>query len=239
MLSWCRFWLFQVKSTLQPSNVTKYQSVVNDLRETTYKSYWNKQLGKSRDATGYLPVQTDIETTTFGNPTRRGILLIINSSNKFYFHPLKVHYFSSFVIIKLLLLLFCRLHHERFNKSFKDTLWSFLGKSTRTRVLQEVSQQLQSRRENKQRVKTKSFQTLVEWFLHFGINPRTMLQVLSKFQRQTQIRYTNNVRPSRVMGQMRLYLAHTEPTNNSQQCSRKNGRKDKTCLGKNVYSNRK
>ncbi|KAF2903686.1 hypothetical protein ILUMI_02481 [Ignelater luminosus] len=59
------------RSVLRPEVKTRYQTLINDLKETSYDSYWNKQDGKCRDPIPGLPTGMDIVNTTFGKPTNR------------------------------------------------------------------------------------------------------------------------------------------------------------------------
>lgn len=53
---------------------TRFQTLINDLKETSYASYWNKNLGKSRDPTAGLPAGMDPIAVTFGKPSEKGSL---------------------------------------------------------------------------------------------------------------------------------------------------------------------
>ncbi|XP_022904917.2 EF-hand domain-containing family member B [Onthophagus taurus] len=47
----------------------RYETLIGDLRETTYRSLWDKTVGRVRDPTGYLPNCMDPLKTTFGRPS--------------------------------------------------------------------------------------------------------------------------------------------------------------------------
>ncbi|KAL3281251.1 hypothetical protein HHI36_004464 [Cryptolaemus montrouzieri] len=51
----------------QPSQ-TRYQQLMKDLKESTYESYWNKNLGTPRDNTPAFPESMKVEEVTFGVP---------------------------------------------------------------------------------------------------------------------------------------------------------------------------
>lgn len=53
---------------------------MNDLKETSYQSYWNKELGKTRDPTPGLPAGTEPLSVTFGAPTKKGVLKLYKIS---------------------------------------------------------------------------------------------------------------------------------------------------------------
>lgn len=57
---------------LQQPVKTRFQTLINDLKETTYQSYWDKLEGKAKDATGKLPIYVDPYTTTFGKKNESG-----------------------------------------------------------------------------------------------------------------------------------------------------------------------
>ncbi|KAF5276955.1 hypothetical protein FQR65_LT16119 [Abscondita terminalis] len=54
---------------LRPNSETHFQTLINDLKETSYESYWDKT-DKPRDPTGGLPAGMDYENTTFGEKTK-------------------------------------------------------------------------------------------------------------------------------------------------------------------------
>lgn len=53
---------------INPPNKTKFQTVVEDFKETAYKSYWKAPLGQVPDAVPMLPAGFDAFRTTFGKP---------------------------------------------------------------------------------------------------------------------------------------------------------------------------
>lgn len=57
---------------MQPPVRTRYQTLINDLKETTYESYWTKLDGRSKDPTPNLPAGMDPLGVTFGKSTRSG-----------------------------------------------------------------------------------------------------------------------------------------------------------------------
>lgn len=56
----------QAHALVNPPAKTKFQSLVDDLKETSYSSYWNKPLGKVKDPVPMFPEGYDIEGTTYG-----------------------------------------------------------------------------------------------------------------------------------------------------------------------------
>ncbi|CAH0401225.1 unnamed protein product [Chilo suppressalis] len=58
-----------VASLINPPNKSKFQNLVEDLKETPYASYWKKPLGMVKDPVPMLPNGFDIEGTTFGKET--------------------------------------------------------------------------------------------------------------------------------------------------------------------------
>ncbi|XP_032519904.2 EF-hand domain-containing family member B [Danaus plexippus] len=58
-----------VAKILNPPIKTKFQTLVDDLKDTPYASYWKKPLGRSSDPVPMLPEGFDIEGTTFGKKT--------------------------------------------------------------------------------------------------------------------------------------------------------------------------
>lgn len=50
---------------------TRYETLINDLKETSYESYWNKLEGRSQDPIAGLPAGMDPILTTYGKPTDR------------------------------------------------------------------------------------------------------------------------------------------------------------------------
>ncbi|XP_045472375.1 EF-hand domain-containing family member B-like [Harmonia axyridis] len=55
------------REVLKPPPQTRYRQLVNDLKETTYESYWNKQIGKTRDSTASFPEGMKVDEITFGD----------------------------------------------------------------------------------------------------------------------------------------------------------------------------
>lgn len=55
---------------INPPTKTKYLQLVNELRETTYASYWHKPIGSSRDPAPLLPKGYGRNTKTFGKSTK-------------------------------------------------------------------------------------------------------------------------------------------------------------------------
>lgn len=68
-----------------PPVPTRYEELINELKETTYDSLWNKELGKTRDYLSGLPMGVNPETVTYGMAPPEGIKLI---HNKLYIHLL-------------------------------------------------------------------------------------------------------------------------------------------------------
>lgn len=60
---------------LNPPVPTNYQFFLQDLKETPYASYWNKELGKVRDQVPGLPAGTCPIEVTFGKPSVTGMFL--------------------------------------------------------------------------------------------------------------------------------------------------------------------
>lgn len=58
------------RDLINPPTKTKYLELVNDLKETTYASYWKKQTGSSRDSAPFLPEGYNRESVTFGKSTK-------------------------------------------------------------------------------------------------------------------------------------------------------------------------
>ncbi|XP_044752597.1 EF-hand domain-containing family member B [Coccinella septempunctata] len=56
------------RELLNPPPLTRYRQLVNDLKETTYASYWNKQLGATPDSTPTFPEGMKVDEITFGDP---------------------------------------------------------------------------------------------------------------------------------------------------------------------------
>uniref|UniRef100_A0A2A4JRC8 EFHB C-terminal EF-hand domain-containing protein n=1 Tax=Heliothis virescens TaxID=7102 RepID=A0A2A4JRC8_HELVI len=57
-----------VSRIINPPVPTKFQSLVEDFKETAYTSYWMKPIGGVRDPTPLLPEGFDSLATTFGKP---------------------------------------------------------------------------------------------------------------------------------------------------------------------------
>ncbi|XP_068620582.1 EF-hand domain-containing family member B-like [Battus philenor] len=55
-----------VAKILNPPIKTKFQTLVDDFKETTYSSYWKKPLGRVQDPIPMLPEGLDVYNTTFG-----------------------------------------------------------------------------------------------------------------------------------------------------------------------------
>lgn len=55
---------------INPPSETKFMDLVNDVKETTYASYWNKPLGSSRDITPLLPEEYVRKDVRFGKSTK-------------------------------------------------------------------------------------------------------------------------------------------------------------------------
>lgn len=63
----------QSRPVFRPPSLTRFQTLINDLKETSYDTYWNKTLGRCRDSTSGLPVHIDPIATTFGIPSKSGL----------------------------------------------------------------------------------------------------------------------------------------------------------------------
>lgn len=59
---------------MRPPDKTRFQTLISDLKETSYDSYWNKNLGRSRDPTAGLPAGMEPVTVTYGKPTEKGFV---------------------------------------------------------------------------------------------------------------------------------------------------------------------
>ncbi|CAG9833594.1 unnamed protein product [Diabrotica balteata] len=59
----------EITHLLNPPVETRYQTLLRDLQETTYDSFWNKEIGKSRDSVPGLPKGTIPTEVTYGKPT--------------------------------------------------------------------------------------------------------------------------------------------------------------------------
>ncbi|KYB27190.1 EF-hand domain-containing family member B [Tribolium castaneum] len=56
----------EIRTILQPAVKTRYQTLINELKETSYESHWNKCIGKSRDPIPGLPKGLNPLEVTFG-----------------------------------------------------------------------------------------------------------------------------------------------------------------------------
>ncbi|CAH1117708.1 unnamed protein product [Phaedon cochleariae] len=63
----------EIKPLLNPTVNTRFQSLIEDLKNTTYDSYWNKPIGKGRDQVPGLPKGMDPIEVTFGKQSEKGI----------------------------------------------------------------------------------------------------------------------------------------------------------------------
>ncbi|CAG9765813.1 unnamed protein product [Ceutorhynchus assimilis] len=63
----------EISPILQPPVLTRYEQLIQDLKDTPYMSYWNAQLGKVRDPVPGLPKGMDPIETCFGVPTERNV----------------------------------------------------------------------------------------------------------------------------------------------------------------------
>ncbi|KAG5893704.1 hypothetical protein JTB14_017811 [Gonioctena quinquepunctata] len=61
----------EIKPLLNPPVQTRYQTLLEDLKDTTYNSYWHKPLGKGRDQVPGLPKGMILTEVTFGKPSER------------------------------------------------------------------------------------------------------------------------------------------------------------------------
>ncbi|KAK5646766.1 hypothetical protein RI129_005230 [Pyrocoelia pectoralis] len=57
-----------VREAVRPPVKTRYETLINDLKETSYESYWNKVEGRSQDPVPGLPAGMDTILTTYGKP---------------------------------------------------------------------------------------------------------------------------------------------------------------------------
>lgn len=55
---------------INPPTKTKFMEIVNDLKETTFASYWNRPIGSSRDITSLLPKGYGRKGVRFGKTTK-------------------------------------------------------------------------------------------------------------------------------------------------------------------------
>ncbi|KAJ3655579.1 hypothetical protein Zmor_014702 [Zophobas morio] len=76
----------EIKPILQPKVKTRYQSLINELKETTYESHWNKVLGKGRDPIPGLPKGLNPLEVTFGIQSNKdeSVKELINPSKGVY-----------------------------------------------------------------------------------------------------------------------------------------------------------
>lgn len=50
---------------------SRFEQIIDDLKSTSYSSYWKKPLGEMYDYTHMIPKGMDPVATTFGKPTKR------------------------------------------------------------------------------------------------------------------------------------------------------------------------
>lgn len=76
----------EIRPILRPPVLTRYQTVVNELKETSYESHWNKVLGKTRDPVPGLPKGFNVLGTTFGKATDKeeSVKLLVNPPKGVY-----------------------------------------------------------------------------------------------------------------------------------------------------------
>ncbi|KAI5636094.1 EF-hand domain-containing family member B [Phthorimaea operculella] len=69
----------ELATLVTPPRITNFQALVNDLKNTSYKSYWKKPLGKVPDPVPMFPKGYDIENTTYGrkNPNEGSLYDLI------------------------------------------------------------------------------------------------------------------------------------------------------------------
>ncbi|XP_076269380.1 EF-hand domain-containing family member B-like [Rhynchophorus ferrugineus] len=72
----------EISEILRPPVKTRYQQLICDLKDTPYSTYWNTELGKSRDPIPGLPMGMNALETTFGIPTLKDITVkeLVNPS---------------------------------------------------------------------------------------------------------------------------------------------------------------
>lgn len=58
-----------VADLINPPLKTKFQNLVDEMKETCYTSYWKKPVGRTHDQTPFLPAGFDINKETFGRKT--------------------------------------------------------------------------------------------------------------------------------------------------------------------------
>ncbi|OAD53657.1 EF-hand domain-containing family member B [Eufriesea mexicana] len=61
-----------VKECLQPYQETSFQTILSELKHTVMKSYWNKEVGKTRYQISNLPVRMNPLEVTFGKKLKSG-----------------------------------------------------------------------------------------------------------------------------------------------------------------------
>lgn len=66
----------EVRQLLNTPPPTRYQTLIKDLKETPYHSYWVAEVGKCRDWTGKLPLHIHPYVTTFGVTSHKGNIYI-------------------------------------------------------------------------------------------------------------------------------------------------------------------
>lgn len=59
----------QVRELINPPIKTKFQTLVDDFKDTTYSSYWKQPIGRLPDTVPMLPEGFDVSSTTFGKKT--------------------------------------------------------------------------------------------------------------------------------------------------------------------------
>lgn len=69
----------EVHKLLNKPSPTRYQTLINDLKETPYHSYWVAEVGKCRDCTGKLPLHIHPYITTFGISSHKGTYILKHS----------------------------------------------------------------------------------------------------------------------------------------------------------------
>lgn len=76
----------ELHEILNPPVPTRYQTLIDDLKCTSYRSYWDEEVGKTRDPTPGLPGGMDPINTTFGIPStvQDSVKLLVNPDKSFY-----------------------------------------------------------------------------------------------------------------------------------------------------------
>ncbi|KAL1494658.1 hypothetical protein ABEB36_010225 [Hypothenemus hampei] len=76
----------EIRELLNPPLLTRYQQLIQDLKETPYFSYWNAEIGKVRDYVPGLPAGMNPVETTYGQPSKKDITVkeLINPSKGVY-----------------------------------------------------------------------------------------------------------------------------------------------------------